>query len=422
MSARPDWAAVVAVGDELVEGRGLDTNSASLARRLAGTGRRARRFAVVGDEEEAIAAVVEDLAEDHGLVVLTGGLGPTLDDLTRHALARAARLELVESPEAWEQIRAWFERAGRELVAANRRQALLPRGAALLENRWGTAPGFRLAALGTTIFALPGPPRELEPMVETHLLPWLAARPVAAGVLRERTLHLFDLSESVFAERAGAWMERGANPRLDVTFRDGVLSAHVLASGAAEAAAEELLEMRCGELRARFPGHVFGEEGDAHPAAVLGRTLLERRLSVTCAESCTGGLVAGALTRVPGISEVFEESYVTYSDAAKTRLLGVPAGLLARHGAVSREVAEAMARGAAERSGADLALGVTGIAGPGGGSAQKPVGLVWFGTSFRGAVQGVERRWPDAGRDRVRAWATTFALGQMLRALGKGPG
>lgn len=416
MSHRPHAAGVVAVGDELVAGAHPDLNSPHLASRLAEVGRRVQEVRVVADDESAIAEAVGALAERCPLVVVTGGLGPTLDDVTRHAVARATERPLVRSQEAWDQVREWYAQGGRDMPASNERQTLVPEGAAVLANPLGTAPGFRVELRGATLFVLPGPPAELAAMVDRHLLPWLAGQGDGGELFRVRRFHLFDLPESVFADRAGEWMERDANPLMGVTVAGGVLSVKLVAHGSDAAQAQALLERRGAEFLERFGQHVFSET-TPDLARTLADELFARNVSVATAESCTGGLVAGALTRVPGISALFREGLVTYSDEAKVERLGVERSLIEAHGAVSAEVAEAMARGAAERSGARLAVGVTGIAGPGGGTPQKPVGLVWFGVAFEGTVRSVSRRWPPAGRDKVREWATAKALALMLQTL-----
>jgi nicotinamide-nucleotide amidase len=346
---------------------------------------------------------------------VTGGLGPTLDDVTRHAVARAAGVPLVSSAAALQGIRSWFERAGRGMPAANDRQALLPEGAELLPNERGTAPGFELALGASRILALPGPPAEMRAMLEAAVLPRLARLPAAGEVCLQHSLQLFDLSESLFADRVGSWMARDSNPLMGVTAKEGVLSVRIVARSARAADAEVLLAARVAEMRARFQEHLFSEEG-RDLATVLGETLLAAGLRVALAESCTGGMVAARLTRVAGISRVFRRGWVSYSDEAKQEELGVAQALLEEHGAVSAEAARAMALGAAGRAGARLALSVTGNAGPEGGTERAPVGLVWFGTCVDGEAAAVSRRWPDAGRERIREWATNFALLTLLKA------
>lgn len=416
MAATRARVGVLAVGDELVAGAHPDLNSPAIAASLAELGRSVARVIVVGDDETAIAASIAELSREHDVVIVTGGLGPTLDDVTRHAAARAAGVPLVTSQPALRELQDWYARAGREMPRSNERQALLPEGAEILPNSRGTAPGFRLRVGASELFVLPGPPHEMQAMLAACVTPWLAAHPVDDGELRVRRFHLVGLSESVFADQAGDWMVRGANPLIGVTVKGGVMSVRLIAHGASVQDADGTLARRAAEFEERFGQYVFSRE-DARIAFVLGQELIERGVTVAVAESCTGGLVTAALTDVPGISAVFREGFVTYSNEAKIERLGVPGETIERHGAVSAEVAEAMARGAAERSRARLAVATTGIAGPGGGTPAKPVGLVWFAVAFEGTVRSVEVRFPDAGRDRIREWAATKALVLLLRAL-----
>jgi len=408
-------ARVLAVGDELLSGAQLDTNSAWLAGELARVGIASAGFEVVRDDEPLIAAAVRRALAEVELLFVTGGLGPTLDDVTRHGVARAFERELVLDEAALADVRSWFARRNVTMSDTNRRQALFPRGATVVPNRHGTAPGFRLEHEGRAVVVLPGPPRELEGMWREEVLPWLAARGCARAPLPQRSFYLFGLSESLFAERAAAWMERGAEPLMGVTAREGVLSV-TLRARAAEPELVAALEARAAEVRARFAAELYSET-DWELERALARELRARGSSFSAAESCTGGLVLALLTAVPGISAALARGWVAYSDAAKAELLGVPRATLAEHGAVSRATAEAMALGVARASGADLALAVTGIAGPDGGSAEKPVGLVWFATVYRGAVQSTERVFPAFGREAIRRFAARTALFLALRRL-----
>jgi nicotinamide-nucleotide amidase len=418
MSDRSHAAGLIAIGDELLAGAHPDLDSPLVARCLAEVGRHVERVAIVGDDEQAIAEAMADMARRYPLVITSGGLGPTLDDVTRHAAARAAERPLVHSEEAMAQVKGWYQRADRPMPDSNERQALVPEGSEVLPNRRGTAPGFRVELQGSQLFVLPGPPHELDGMLKDVLRPWLVAHPLDHEVFAIRRFHLYDLSESVFADGVGQWMGRDANPLMGVTAKRGVLSVRLLARGGSEREAAALLDERAAEFLQLFGERVFSESSP-ELAFALGEELLAKGITVTTAESCTGGMVASELTRVPGISALLSEAVVCYSDAAKTLRLGVDPALLEAHGAVSEEVAEAMARGAAERAGAELAVSVTGVAGPGGGTPQKPVGLVCFAVSLGGRLSATTRRWPDAGRDRVREWATSKALALMLEAVGK---
>lgn len=402
MSA-PVRAWIVASGDELVEGRALDTNSAWLARELSALGVRSERFLVLGDDERALRELAREAAQQVELLVVTGGLGPTLDDLTRQALAAAAGVELCEDAHALEALRAWFAARGRPFSESNRRQALLPRGAEPLPNAAGTAPGFLMRCGRALIAALPGPPREMERVFADELRPRLERLLPPRPPLFLARFHLFGLPEAAFADRCGEWMARGSDPLLGVTARSGVLSAQLAASS------EALLGARAAEFRERFREWIFSE-GSSDLAHVLGELLLARGITIATAESCTGGLLAQRLTQLPGISAVFGWGFVSYANEAKIGLLGVDRALLEEQGAVSLPVAEALARGAAQRSGARLSVSITGIAGPDGGTESKPVGLVCFATSLDGLVQSTERRFALRGRDLIREFAAQTAL------------
>jgi competence/damage-inducible protein CinA-like protein len=404
----PLRAAVIAVGDELVSGAQADSNSGWLARELARLGMEVVSIELVRDEEPEIAAAVERALGRAELVTVGGGLGPTLDDVTRHGVARSLGRELVEDEPTVAALREWFARRGVVMSETNHRQALFPAGARILANRAGTAPGFLAEQDGRAVAVMPGPPRELHVVWSEELVPWLVARGWTRPALAEQRFYLFGVPESQFAERSGAWMAREADPLLGCTVRDGTLTASFRARAHSDESRARLAA-RAVEFRARFADGIYSEE-EWDLELVLGRELLARALRVSVAESCTGGLILSLLTRVPGISAVLAEGFVTYADEAKTRLVGVPPELLRAHGAVSREVAEAMALGAAGASGARLTLAVTGIAGPDGGSAEKPVGLVWLATALDGRVKSLERRLPPSDRDSIRRMAARTAL------------
>ncbi len=408
MTPRLERASIVAVGDELLAGAHPDLDSPEVARALAELGLTVEGVRVVPDDEETIAAAVSAVIAPGTLVVVSGGLGPTGDDVTRHGIARALGVELELSEEALAEIERWFRHRGIAMSDTNRRQALFPRGSVRIQNRAGTAPGFRVEVGGAIVVSLPGPPRELRQVLEEEVVPWLVEARLVPEPPAEHRLHLFGLSESVFEERCGAWMERGADPRMGCSAKRGVLTVSLRARERGPEAGARLRE-RVAAFRERFADHVFSET-TPRPEQVLGEALIDRGISITTAESCTGGLVASRLTDVPGISAVFREGFVTYANEAKARALGVDEALLAEHGAVSPAVAEAMAGGAARAAGARLALSITGIAGPGGGTEEKPVGLVWFGTSLDGEVRTTSRRFPPRERRWIRALAATTAL------------
>ena len=408
-------AAVLVVGDELVEGRQVDTNSGEIARALARIGVEVELVLVLGDDEHRVAQMLSELCAEYALVVGCGGLGPTLDDVTRHAAARAAGVPLELSEPALERLRGRYRAQGAAMPEANARQALFPAGAQIVPNPLGSAEGFRLWIRGGLFAALPGPPREMRRMLTEELLPWFERTCGRGGAIASRELFLAGVSESGFADQVGAWMERGAEPGMSVTSHHGTLTVRVRAEATSPEAAERLVAERLEQVRERFREHVY-DEAESRFAHVLGRHLIESGLTVATAESCTGGLVAAQLTEVPGISAVFREGFVTYSNEAKERTLGVPREVIERCGAVSAEVAAAMASGARAVAGADLAVSLTGVAGPGGGTAEKPVGLVWFGLAREGEVATLERRMHDVGREGIRRYAAHAALELLWRA------
>jgi nicotinamide-nucleotide amidase len=409
----------VALGDELILGASVDTNTSWLARELLGLGIENTRTLVAGDDEADAAEALRLAFAAAPLVIVTGGLGPTEDDQTRHAAARVFSRELVFSDEAWQGVVAWFERRGTEIPAANRRQALLPARAQVLRNLTGTAPGFAIEEAGRLLLALPGPPAEMRAMFTDAVRPRLLAR--VQGGLAQRSFQIQGLPEARFAEEVGEWMARGANPLIGCSVKDGILSVTLRARAADPDRAQALADSRAAQFRERFQRYIF-HEGPEPVEEVLGGLLIARRLSVSAAESCTAGLAAAQLARVPGISAVLGATFVTYSNAAKMEVLGVRAETLASHGAVSEQVVAEMALGAARRAGARAALAISGIAGPGGGTPEKPVGSVALGTAVDGRVETRLVRLPPTTRESVRAGAANLALVELLRRLLRGEG
>ncbi|MFT5289217.1 MAG: nicotinamide-nucleotide amidase [Planctomycetota bacterium] len=404
-----DSAVVVAVGDELLAGAHPDLNAPELARFLGSLGVAVREVRVVADDVEAIAQALLAGAQKARLVFVTGGLGPTLDDVTRDGVAQAAGVGLYSDRGAIADLENWY--AGRDLPMpeSNRRQALFPVGATMIPNGSGTAPGFRICLGDSWVVSLPGPPREMRHVLGAEVLPWLRRENLVGKPLMQQKAFLFGVPEGAFAERAGDWMGRAADPLISCSAKAGSLWITLRAAGTDPALGEARLSERMEDLRGEF-GDAIYSESEPCIGNVLGEALRSAGVSFTTAESCTGGRVAGLLTNTAGISEVFERGFVTYADAAKHELLGVDRAILEEHGAVSEEVAAAMALGAAREARARLAVSVTGIAGPDGGSPGKPVGLVWFATALDGVVETFRRELPALGRDWVRGVATQTAL------------
>lgn len=410
--------AVVSIGDELMEGRHVDRNAAVISKALMGAGLEPRLHLTLADEEDLLTSTFKRLASEVDIIVSSGGLGPTLDDTTRSAGARAAGVELERSASAEAVLRQLFEDMGREMVLSNLRQVDFPVGAHVLANGKGTAPGFGVAIGGAWYFALPGPPREMGPMLEAAVLPLLSELGLVGRKPDRRSFFLYAQSESVFAEEVAAlgdWMAPDADPRMGVTAGAGLLAVELVARTATDEAAARLAE-RVHAFRVRYSEWIYSET-EKSLGRVLAKELIESGVSIALAESCTGGRIAADLCRNAGISAVFERAWVVYSAKAKQDELGVPRGLIEDHGVVSSEVAAAMAVGAAQRSGARLALSVTGVAGPGPNDDGSPEGLVWFGLCSDGAVQTFERRFPPVGRVRVQTWAEVAGLIALLEGL-----
>lgn len=407
-------AEVIASGDELLHGAALDTNSRHVARELEAAGVLVQRFTVVGDSQPDLVLALAEACGRAQVVVLTGGLGPTLDDRTREAAAELAGVPLRFDEGSWQRIQDWLRSRGRPVPDSNRRQALLPAGAQVLDNPVGTAPGFRLQLGRSHLFALPGVPREMHRMLAEHVLPFVRGlpdcRPTAAHFLR-----VVGTSEALLGERLERWMAPGQDPAVGITASYGLLTVRVVATSATLAAARAACLRTADELRPAIAEWVVAE-GTEDLAELAARALLARDITVALAESCTGGLVAGELTDVPGISQVFRGGFVTYADEAKVTQVGVLPELIASHGAVSEPVAAAMAMGAARELGARLGLGITGIAGPEGGTPHKPVGTVCFGLFLDGACRAWTVRIPDLGREFIRGRAVVEALVAILRA------
>lgn len=408
-------AEIVAIGDELVHGAMLDTNSRWIAGELEANGLPVQRFTVVGDAPDPLRTALGEACQRADVVVTTGGLGPTVDDRTRDAVAELVGGPLWFDEPSWEHIQGYLRGRKRPIPESNRRQAEFPPGAVVLDNPIGTAPGFRVRVHRAELFVLPGVPREMQRMFEAHVLPFVASLPDHRPTA-QHYLFVVGPSEALLGERVATFMAADRNPVVGITASGGLLTIRIVATARSRAEAEGACAATAAELRPSLGEWLCGEGRGTLPELVAER-LLARGVTFAIAESCTGGLAAGKLTEVAGISGVFCGGVVAYTNAAKQELLGVPAGLLEEHGAVSEPVAAAMAAGAAARLSADLAVGITGVAGPGGGTAEKPVGTVCFGLWHQGRSRAWTLRVPDLGRTFVRERSVIEAWVAVLRAL-----
>jgi len=401
-------AEIIAIGSELTSGQSLDTNSQWLSRRLAEIGIAVGWHTTVADDLDANVEAFRIAAGRAALVLATGGLGPTQDDLTREALARAAGVELVFQEASFAEIQAMFARRGRTFPERNRVQAYFPAGAEPIPNANGTAPGIWLLLGGCHIAAMPGVPSEMYAMYETQVKPRLLRLGLGGGVLVQRKINCFGAGESAVEEKLLDLTRRDHVPEVGITVSDATISLRILASAPDPGAAQALIAPVEKTILERLGDLVFGfEEEELHD--VVLRLLEQKRLTLATAESVTGGLVAERLCRLPGASQCFRGGVVAYDNRLKVALLGVPQALLDEHGAVSRPVVEAMALGCRVRLGTDLAVSTVGIAGPGGATPEKPVGLVHVGLAWDGGV--TSRHWNWGGtRSEVQSRTAKLAL------------
>jgi nicotinamide-nucleotide amidase len=405
---------LVAVGTELLLGQLVDTNTPFIAQRLAENGIDVRGTHAIGDNRERIASMIAGALGRADGVITTGGLGPTIDDLTKEAVCDALGVGVELYEPALRQMEAFFAQAGRPMRPNNRKQAELPAGSRALDNPHGTAPGFvAFDSSGKFVACMPGVPREMKPMLAERLLPFLRERFGAESAIYTRVLHTINLGESEIDHRIDDLFRTGENPKIAVLAHEWRADVKIMAKAPSRQAAETMIAPLQREIETRLDGHVFGTDETTIESAIHA-ALQARHETLALAESCTGGRIAAALTGVPGSSKSFSGAVVAYDNAVKIAQLGVAPALLERVGAVSEEVALAMARGARERLGASVALSTTGIAGPDGGTPDKPVGLVWFAIDDAAGARAWRVHF-RGDRAAVQSRATTAGLGMIWK-------
>jgi len=411
---------LIAVGTELLLGQLVDTNTAHVAQALADAGIDVYGTHTVGDNETRIVQAMRSALARVDGVITTGGLGPTVDDLTKEAAAVALNLELDLHEPSLHQMQEFFALIGREMRENNRKQAYVPRGSFVLENPRGTAPGFiAFNAAGKFVACMPGVPREMKPMLSDILIPYLRQRYKLTEAIYTRVLHTINVGESEVDHRIADLFRSSENPKIAVLAHENVTDVKVMAKAASREIAEGMIAPLEAQLRERLEGSIYGADSDTIESAV--QALLQRQgATISVAESCTGGRIASALTATPGASKSFLGGVIAYDNTVKVRELGVHEETLAQFGAVSEQTVREMARGVRERLGTTIGIAATGIAGPDGGTEEKPVGLVWFGIddgdetkarsfTFRGDRAAIQRR------------ATVMALGLLWRSLVRDP-
>ena len=406
-------AEILSVGTELLMGQIANTDAQFISRRLGELGVTIYRHSTVGDNPARVREALQEALSRSDMVITTGGLGPTEDDLTKEMVAEYFGLEMELHQPSLDALKAFMERFGKIMTPNNLKQAYFPRGCTVMPNACGTAPGCIVEQGGKTVAVLPGPPMELMDMFDRQLAPYLQAR--SGQVIRSRFLKIFGLGESNVETLLSDLFHSG-NPTLALYCGPGEVTARITARAAAPEKAEAMMQPVYEEILRRVGEAYYGEGVNRTPADAVLELLKNRGETVTFAESCTGGLLCGAFVDCAGASDCLKESFVTYANEAKENLLGVKSETLARCGAVSGECAREMALGAARAAGADWAVSVTGIAGPGGGTAEKPVGTVWIGVAHRGAAQAREYHFRGQ-RQWIRKLSVVNALNQLRLAM-----
>ncbi len=407
-------AEIIAIGSEMLTPFRLDTNSLWLTERLNSMGIDVKLKTVVGDDESRLEETIRDAMKRSEIVISTGGLGPTEDDITRKMFARVLKRRLILDDAILERLRARFAKRGMPMPEINARQALVMERAEVLPNPNGTAPGMLIEEGKCTVVLLPGPPREMRPMFDASVAPALKQRAGDLLIVR-RCLSIFGLTESRTDELAAPVYTKFQNPSTTILFKDGQIELHLTAQAKNETEANRLLDDLAGQLDEVLGDYVFSRR-EEKLEEVVGELLRWRGYSLATAESCTGGLLAGRITEVAGSSEYFLEGVVTYSNEAKMRMLGVPKELLEQHGAVSEPVATAMAAGVRQLAGSTFGIGITGIAGPGGGSEEKPVGLVYIALADEDNVTARNFIFPG-DRQFIRTLSVNAALDLIRRRI-----
>ncbi len=407
-------AEIIAIGSEMLTPFRVDTNSLWLTERLNSMGIDVKLKTIVGDDEARLEETIRDAMKRSEIVISTGGLGPTEDDITRKIFARVLKRRLILDDDILEKLKARFAKRGIVMSENNSRQALVLERAEVLPNPNGTAPGILIEEGKCIIAIMPGPPREMKPMFDASVAPVLKQRVGDVLILR-RKLNIFGLGESAVDELAAPVYTKYRNPSTTILFKDGQIELHLTAQVKTETEGTRLLDELSGQLEEALGDYVYSRH-DETLEQVAGELLRWRGYSLATAESCTGGLLAGRVTEVAGSSEYFLEGVVTYSNEAKMRMLGVPTAMLEEHGAVSEPVACAMATGVRKLAGATFGIGVTGIAGPGGGSEEKPVGLVYIALADEDNVTARKFIFPG-DRQFIRILSVNAALDLLRRRI-----
>ncbi len=405
-------AEIICVGTEILLGNIVNTNAVYLAEKCAYLGLSNYYQVVVGDNEQRLLETINTAKSRADVIFLIGGLGPTEDDLTKETAAKAFNVELVMDEEAKNNIVTILTNRGIDITNNNFKQALVPKGSIVLYNKNGTAPGIIMEEAGKVVIMLPGPPNEFVPMVDDQVVPYFLKKGTN-DVIYSRVVKLVGVGESKVAEEISDLIAM-TNPTVATYAKTGEVHIRVTASAANDDEAKALVKPVVKKLKAMYPDNVYSTNADETLERAVVELLSKNGLSITAAESCTGGLVCGKIVNVAGASEVFRGGYITYSNKQKRNVIGVKKSTLEKYGAVSEQVAAEMAKGVLEVSKADVAISTTGIAGPGGGTPEKPVGLVYIGCAVKNKVY-VEKFNFSGSRNKVRESTVVAALSMVRK-------
>lgn len=405
---------IIAVGTEILLGNIVNTNAAYLAEKCAGLGLSCYHQDVVGDNEERLMETIRLALTRADIILLSGGLGPTQDDLTKEAAAKVMGKELYLHEPSKEAIRQFFAERNMEITENNWKQAMVPEGCIVVENPGGTAPGIIIAENGKHVVLMPGPPGELIPMFEKSIMPYLAG--LTTGVIYSQTVKICGVGESKAESMVEDLVDAQDNPTIATYAKTGEVHLRVTATAPDEKEAKKLVKPMVKELKGRFGNHVYTTDSEVTLEKAVVDLLMANKLTACTVESCTGGMLSARLINVPGVSEVFKSGYVTYSNKSKRKLLGIKKNILVKHGAVSEQIAREMAKTAATLARTDVSVSTTGIAGPDGGTPEKPVGLVYIGCNVCGRVTVKECHF-HGSREKIRESTVSAALSLMRECI-----
>ena len=407
-------AEILAVGTEILLGDIINTNAQFISKELASLGIDVYRQEVIGDNEDRLLEAIEEIFYRSDILICTGGLGPTEDDLTKETICKYFNADLELHEESLEELKNYYKRLDRPMTESNLKQVYFPKESKVLSNPNGTAPGMILEKNDKVAVILPGPPREMKPMFLNYVKAYLKDK--GNGVIISEVLRVLGVGESTAANMIKDFINNGVNPTVAPYAKEDDVIFRITARGKSEDEGRKLIAPVKEEIKRVFNLDCYGEGEELTIEEVLGKLLVDRKLTISTAESCTGGMIASRLINYPGISEVFLEGAVTYSNEAKERTLNVKKKTLDTYGAVSEETAKEMAIGISKRTGSDISVVTTGIAGPGGGSEEKPVGLVYIGLYYKGNVKAFKYIF-NGNRHNVRTKATVTALDLVRREI-----